>query len=269
MPSARHAFAAAALLLAAPTSVTAQSPAAPVAPVAAVTTPRQSGFDFMQPATQALQKDDSQNPAMLWVKDGQAAWSQRAGAAEKSCADCHNDVARMRGVAARYPAFSAVPRRVVNLGEQINRCRVEQQKASAWPPEHASLLGLEAVIALQSRGLPITPSAQPPLIDAQQRGEALFNQRLGQMDLSCRDCHDGLAGKRLGGNVIPQAHPTGYPIYRLEWQGVGSLQRRLRNCMTAVRAEPYPFAAAELTALEAYLAKRAAGMTMDAPSVRP
>jgi sulfur-oxidizing protein SoxA len=33
----------------------------------------------------------------------------------------------------------------------------------------------------------------------------------------------------LAGNVIPQAHPTGYPIYRLEWQKMGSLQRRLQS----------------------------------------
>jgi hypothetical protein len=50
--------------------------------------------------------------------------------------------------------------------------------------------------------------------------------------------------------VIPQAHPTGYPIYRLEWQGLGSLQRRLRGCMSGVRAEPYPYDAQELVELE-------------------
>lgn len=82
---------------------------------------------------------------------------------------------------------------------------------------------------MESRGQPINPPSQPQLVDAQKRGEALFNQRVGQIDLSCRDCHESLAGKRLGGNTIPQAHPTGYPIYRLEWQALGSLQRRLRN----------------------------------------
>ena len=34
--------------------------------------PRRSGLDFMSPALQALQRDDSQNPAMLWVQDGAA-----------------------------------------------------------------------------------------------------------------------------------------------------------------------------------------------------
>src|SRR5256885_16986097 len=44
-------------------------------------------------------------------------------------------------------------------------------------------------------------------------------------------------------NVIPQAHPTGYPLYRLEWQNLGSLQRRLRNCLVGIRAEPYDYGA--------------------------
>ena len=74
-------------------------------------------------------------------------------------------------------------------------------------------------------------------------GRALFEQRMGQLDLSCAHCHDAAAGRRLGGSPIPQAHPTGYPIYRLEWQGLGSLQRRLRDCLSGVRAEPFAWGA--------------------------
>jgi len=230
---------------------------------------RKSGFEFMQPSTQALQKDDTQNPAMLWVKDGEALWNKPEGAAVKSCANCHGEISRMKSVAARYPAYSSTQKKIINLSQQINLCRVTQQQASAWPVEHESLLGLEAAIAKESRGLPVAPPAQSQLADAQMRGETLFNQRIGQVDLSCRDCHETLAGKKLGGNVIPQGHATGYPIYRLEWQSVGSLQRRLRGCMTAVRAEPYAHGASELVDLEAYLAKRGAGMPLEAPAVRP
>lgn len=233
---------------------------------------RKSTFDGMQPATQALQRDDTQNPAMLWVQDGVAQWSKREGDAQKSCADCHGDITKMRGVATRYPQYSATQKRVVNLSQQINQCRTAQQRTSAWPHENATLLGLESAIAIESRGLPIAPplaTVQPQLSAAQKRGEALFNQRIGQTDLSCHDCHDTLAGKRLGGSSIPQGHSTGYPIYRLEWQSVGSLQRRLRGCMTAVRSEPYAYGASELVDLEAHLAKRAAGMPLEAPAVRP
>ena len=65
------------------------------------------------------------------------------------------------------------------------------------------------------------------------------------------------------------ALPTGYPIYRLEWQAVGSLQRRLRGCMSGVRSEPYDYGAQELVNLELYLMWRARGMAVESPAVRP
>ncbi len=175
----------------------------------------------------------------------------------------------MRGVAARHPAWDRAAERPVNLAQRINLCRQRHQQAPPLAAESADLLGLEAFVARQSRGLPIAPDPDPRLAPFRERGRLLFEQRIGQLDLSCAQCHDANAGRRLGGSLIPQGHPTGYPIYRLEWQALGSLQRRLRNCMTGVRAEPYAYGAPELVALELYLATRAAGLTVDAPAVRP
>ena len=97
----------------------------------------------------------------------------------------------------------------------------------------------------------------------------LWRRRQGQLNLSCAQCHDDNAGGRLAGATIPQAHPTGYPIYRLEWQALGSLQRRLRNCLVGMRAEPYAWGAPEYVALELFLMDRARGMDLEAPGVRP
>ena len=87
--------------------------------------------------------------------------------------------------------------------------------------------------------------------------------------LYCSQCHDNLWGKRLAGNVVPQGHPTGYPVYRLEWQGIGSLQRRLRNCLSGMRAEVPPYGAPELVELELFLMWRARGLPIETPAVRP
>jgi sulfur-oxidizing protein SoxA len=102
-----------------------------------------------------------------------------------------------------------------------------------------------------------------------EAGQRLYMTRLGQIDLSCAQCHDDHAGRRLAGSIIPQGHPTGYPIYRLEWQAMGSLQRRLRGCMTGVRAEPFAYGSAEFIAIEAYLMERARGMVVETPGIRP
>jgi sulfur-oxidizing protein SoxA len=231
---------------------------------------RRSGFDDMTPATQALQRDDGLNPAMLWVATGEAAWSERGARGGKACADCHGDAAQaMRGVAVRYPAFDTVAAAPITLAGRINACRVRHQQATAWAPESEALLALEAFVAKASRGMPIAPPDDARLAPFRAAGERLYHQRLGQLDLSCAQCHDGLAGRRLGGSVIPQGHATGYPVYRLEWQGLGSLQRRLRNCLAGVRAESLPYGQADLVALELHLMQRAAGMPLETPAVRP
>ena len=133
----------------------------------------------------------------------------------------------------------------------------------------AFALALAACVVACSTGTADAPPVDPRLEPFRAPGERLYRQRIGQIDLACAQCHDEHAGRRLAGSTIPQAHPTGYPIYRLEWQGLGSLQRRLRGCMSGVRAEPYPYDAQELVALEVYLAKRAAGLKVETPAVRP
>lgn len=231
---------------------------------------RRSGFADMAPATQAMQRDDVANPGMLWVLEGEALWGRRAGRADRACADCHGDAAAsMRGVAARYPAFDDAEGRAVDLAGRIALCQARHQQAEPAPRESQAALSLAAHVGLQSRGMPIAPPEDPRLAPVRAMGEALYRARRGQLDLSCAQCHDDHAGRRLAGSVIPQGHPTGYPLYRLEWQGPGSLQRRLRGCMTGVRAEPYAYGSAEYVAIEAYLMTRAAGLPMETPAVRP
>lgn len=231
---------------------------------------RRSGFDFMGEQTQAMQRDDSANPAMLWVQDGKAAWNAAPGPQGKACASCHAAAeSSMQGVATRYPAWDAASGRPVNLGARINLCRQRHQQLPPLAADHELMLGLAAYVAHQSRGLPIAPDPDPRLQPFRARGASLFTQRLGQLDLSCAQCHDQLAGGKLAGSLIPQAHPTGYPLYRLEWQGMGSLQRRLRGCMTGVRAEPFAAGAIEFVELELHLAARAMGMAIETPAVRP
>ena len=93
--------------------------------------PRKSGADFMGESTRAMQRDDTQNPAMLWVGDGEALWRTKAGAGNKACADCHGRAdAAMRGVAATYPRFQQEAAGVVTLGQRINHCRERHQQLS-------------------------------------------------------------------------------------------------------------------------------------------
>jgi sulfur-oxidizing protein SoxA len=231
---------------------------------------RRSGYEFMSRETRAMQDDDMTNPGMLWLLDGEALWARKAGAAGASCADCHGESAKsMKGVAARYPAFDSPRNKLINLDQRINLCRTEKQKAPALALEGRELLALSAYVSRQSRGMPIDIEVNEGSKVFLEAGRAAFSRRQGQLNLSCEQCHDRNWGKSLAGNPIPQAHPTGYPLYRLEWQGLGSLQRRLRNCFIGVRAEPYTYGAQEYVELEFFLMWRARGMKMESPAVRP
>jgi len=231
---------------------------------------RRSGYDLMSRETRAMQDEDATNPGMLWVLDGETLWNRKSGAAGRACADCHGDArASMKGVAARYPAFDSSRARPVSLEQRINLCRTGRQKAAPLAYESKELLALTAYVARQSRGLPISiliDARSKPFLEA---GREAFHRRQGQLNLACAQCHDDNWGKRLAGSVIPQAHPTGYPLYRLEWQGLGSLERRLRNCLTGIRAQVPDFGAAELVDLELFLMWRARGMKIETPAVRP
>jgi L-cysteine S-thiosulfotransferase len=230
---------------------------------------RRSSYDQMSATTRAMQDDDTSNPGMLWVLDGEAFWRAKAGSAARACADCHGDASQsMKGVAARYPAFSVNRAAPINLEGQINICRTEQQHAAALELESKDMLALTVYVARQSRGMLIVSedARLKPFIDL---GRAIFEQRQGQLNLSCAQCHDDNWGQKLAGIPMPQAHPTGYPIYRLEWQTMGSLQRRLRNCMIGMRSESYAYGSPEFAALEIFLMWRARGMPMESPAVRP
>ncbi len=231
---------------------------------------RRSGYSFMAPDTKAIQDDDTANPGMLFALDGEKLWSKKIGAADKACADCHGDAAEsMKGVAARYPAFDKQLSRPVNLEQRINLCRANHQQASPLAYESHDLLALEAFVAKQSREAAISTGDDPQLAPFVAKGRELFMQRQGQLNLSCDNCHDDNWDRKLAGSAITQAHPTGYPIYRLEWQTLGSLQRRLRSCISGIRAQAYDYGAPELVELELYLMSRARGMPMESPGVRP
>ena len=229
---------------------------------------RRSGYQDMGAALQRMQDDDTANPGMLFVQLGRQLWSRPVGAASKSCADCHA-LSDMKGVAARYPAMPKDGDKPIDLESRIRLCRAANQQAEPLASESQDLLALMAFVANQSRGMSIAPPDDSRLVPFREQGAAIWQRRQGQLNLSCAVCHDDNAGKKLAGATIPQAHPTGYPLYRLEWQALGSLKRRLRNCLIGVRAEAYPSDAVDYVALEIYLMDRAKGMVFESPAVRP
>lgn len=205
---------------------------------------------------------------MVWVEGGRKLWDAPEGPGSKSCAACHGEPSAMKGIAASYPRIDAATGSLVNLEARINSCRVKHQGAEPLAYDSEPLLSLTALLAHQSRGLPIAVAIDGAAKPHFEAGRRMFYQRQGQLDLACAECHESNWGKHLRAEPISQGHPTGYPIYRLEWQTMGSLHRRFRSCFNGVRAEPFASGAPELVALELFLAWRAKGLPVETPAVR-
>ncbi len=174
----------------------------------------------------------------------------------------------MKGVAARYPKVSDSTGKLLNLELRINACRSGAQKAPPYPYESEELLSLTAFLAYQSRGMPVEVKIDGPAAPYYEAGERLYHQRQGQLNLSCAQCHTDNAGRRLRGDTISYGLGNGYPAYRLEWQSLGSLHRRLRACSLGVRAIQFDYGSPEYLSLELYLAKRAEGLPIETPAIR-
>lgn len=248
-----------------------------------------SGYDFQSDNTQAMQNDDFANPGMLWVDQGKALFDKYPKPKAPACTQCHQTDTQssqittqppkttkvttpaqipLAGAATRYPQFDISSNKLINLEQRINRCRTQYQQQPAWPYESQPLLSITAFVAHLSKGMPfhaaIDGKAQPFF----EQGKQYYYQRRGQMNLACHQCHEQHYGKKLRGDTLSQGHSNGYPIYRLEWQTLGSLHRRLRFCNQGIRAEPFAFGSEVYVNLELFLAWRAQQLPLETPAVR-
>ena len=217
-----------------------------------------SGADFLNPETRALQDDPFANPGFLWVERGAALWTG------EGCGRCHA-VSDTRPAA--FPRYAETSGALINLEGQVNRCR-DHAGAASWAYESEPLLALTAFLLNRERGATVEPAADPRAEPFRQAGEAFFHRRRGQLDLSCADCHDRLAGLRLRGERVSQGHTNGFPTYRLLWGTLASTHRMFRWCNEAVRSEPFPAGSPEYVNLEYYLRHRGSGLAVETPAVR-
>ncbi len=229
-----------------------------------------SGWRFRSIETQALQADDFENPAFTAVDTGEELWNTVDGSAGKSCSSCHNDAAEsMAGVRAKMPSWSDSLGKPHTMETQINACREEQMGAEKWKWEAQDMLAMTAYVGLQSRGMPVALDLEKgEMQDWHDKGEDLYNTRVGQLNLSCANCHGGNFGKMIRADHLSQGQTNGFPVYRLKWGGLGSIHRRFKGCMDNIRATPYKRGSDEFIALEVYTANRGQGLSVETPSVR-
>ena len=228
-----------------------------------------SGWVFRPAETQSLQMDDFDNPGMIFVDQGMDQWNEVAGTAGNSCATCHEDVAvTMAGVRAVYPKWNEEAGEVRTLAMQINDCRENQMGAEPYKYTGGEMANMEALISVQSRGMPVDVAIDGPVQATWEAGKELYYTRTGQLELSCANCHEDNYGNMIRADHLSQGQINGFPVYRLKNAKLNTAHARFKGCVRDTRAETYKPGSDEFVALELYVASRGNGLSVEAPSVR-
>jgi sulfur-oxidizing protein SoxA len=227
-----------------------------------------SGYAFIKPATRAMQDDDFLNPGMLTVDAGRRLFNRKpAGGNGQACAGCHGtdgDKLDVAGIA-RYPRLR--DGRLVTLQEQIGAC-LARTTGKALPDDHPDRVALETFVRNRAHGVPVDVRTDGPVQALLQQGEQLYRTRYGLIDISCSHCHDLYPGEMLRGQRISEGQGNGFPAYRLDTGEITTLQQRIGQCLTLMRAEPFASGSEENRLLELYIMSRSNGLPVETPAVR-
>ncbi|MDO6730639.1 sulfur oxidation c-type cytochrome SoxA [Marinovum sp. 2_MG-2023] len=226
-----------------------------------------SGWHFRTDETQALQLDDFDNPAMIFVDQAIDAYDVVEGAAGESCASCHGDVETFKGLTAAMPKVDADGNLVV-MEDLINECRTDRMQADAWKWSGADMQAMVALIGVQSRGMPMSVAIDGEAAPFWEQGKEMYYTRYGQLELSCANCHEDNYGNYIRADHLSQGQTNGFPVYRLKQAKLISKHNRFRGCIRDTRAETFAEGSDEFRALELYVASRGNGLSLETPAVR-
>lgn len=227
-----------------------------------------SGWIFRTDETQALEADDFDNPAMLFVDKAIDAYGTVEGAAGESCQSCHGDVESFAGLATRMPKYDEAHGTLMTMEDYINDCRTNRMQADAWKWSGEDMQSMVALINHQSRGMPMNVTWDGPAQSWWEQGKDMYYTRYGQLELSCANCHEQNWGNMIRADHLSQGQTNGFPTYRLKQAQLISKHNRFRGCIRDTRGETFAEGSDEFRALELYVASRGNGLSVETPAVR-
>ena len=227
-----------------------------------------SGWHFRTDETQALQIDDFDNPAMIFVDKAADLFATVDGDADESCASCHENVESFKGLQASMPKVDPKSGKLVVMEDLINECRTDRMEADAWAWSGGDMQGMVALIGLQSRGMPMNVAFDGAAAPFWEQGKEMYFTRYGLLELSCSNCHEDNWGNMIRADHLSQGMINGFPTYRLKQAKLISRHNRFRGCIRDTRAETFAEGSDEFRALELYVASRGNGLSVETPAVR-
>jgi L-cysteine S-thiosulfotransferase len=227
-----------------------------------------SGWHYREDETRALQRDDFDNPGMVFADRALDGWNAETGAQGESCASCHGGPESMAGLRAVTPRVDAETGELMLIENYVNECVTERMGQEAWGMTSEKMKDMLALISLQSRGEVVNIQIDGPAAPFWQLGKEIYYTRYGQLEMSCANCHEDNAGNMIRADHLSQGQVNGMPVYRLKDAGMVSAQQRFVGCVRDTRAETFRAGSDEFKALELYVASRGNGLSVEGVGVR-
>lgn len=227
-----------------------------------------SGWHYREAETRDLQRDDFDNPGMVFVDRGLDSWNKAQGKNGESCAGCHEGPESMTGLRAVTPRVDEKTGKLMTVENYIDACVTERMGLEAWGWTGDKMKDMMALISMQSRGMPVNVTVDGAAAPFWEKGKEIYYTRFGQLEMSCANCHEDNQGLMIRADHLSQGQINGFPTYRLKDAGLLSAQQRFVGCVRDTRAETFKPNSDEFKALELYVASRGNGLSVEGVSVR-
>jgi len=174
-------------------------------------------------------------------------------------------------IAGEYPKFDA-KKGVVTLTAAINNC-LKAAGEKPWKKTKGKLAKVEAYFASASKEkgkkIHIVIDSKEAAA-AYERGKKEYYAQRGYLKLSCATCHVQGAGQRVRNEYLSPlyGHVTHFPVYRLKWQGLGTMERRIKGCEKNQGETPHKPGSKWQNEMIYFMSYMSNGMPVDGPDIR-
>jgi sulfur-oxidizing protein SoxA len=227
-----------------------------------------SGWHYREDETRDLQRDDFDNPGMVYVDLGLDLWNAAIGKGGESCAGCHQGPETMAGLRAVTPRVDDKTGELMTVENYIDACVTQRMGLESWKWTGDEMKNMLALISMQSRGMTVDVKIDGAAAPFWEKGKEIYYTRFGQLEMACASCHEDNQGKFIRADHLSQGQINGFPVYRLKDAGILSPQQRFVGCVRDTRAETFKPNSDEFKALELYVASRGNGLMVEGVSVR-
>ena len=201
------------------------------------------------------------------IEKGEALYTEKFANGE-SLESCFPDLTN----AGTYPYYDEKTNKMVSLTSAINDCR-RANGEKPWGTKKGPMAEFQAYYVNESKeaeknfDIKINSKAEQ---DAYERGKEYYYSQRGYLKLACATCHVQGSGQRVRNEVLSPlpGQITHFPVHRLKWEDIGTVERRISGCIVDQGQVPPADESQEMIELLYFLAYMSNEMPVDGPDVR-